>query len=207
MFITSVLTILMEATQAAQQEDSLLSESFSQATVLPQYPVDKADFPSIWVDFTPESDLKVLRIGDLETSDPDPAGNVRKAARWLYEGVAQFTVLAMTSLERARLMDALVALMAEAVILPDDSVLRTRVETNDLVGIQASWGALNVGGWAESQGTPWQSDEMIYEATLSLPLNGEFIWTSDQALVPLSSVIVDVYGPEDGPPPEDLSWL
>lgn len=70
------------------------------------------------------------------------------------------------------------------------SDFRETVEQNDLIGQNVIWEAFTISGFAETPGTPWGSDDVIYEASVTLTVEGEFAFSpSTEGLVPLSEIV------------------
>lgn len=159
-----------------------------------EYPVDKANYPGFWVQYTPQGDVQNVGIGHYEWGDGSVPGTFRKVYRWKFTGVVEIVVAALGNLERARLVDGLIRTIAVGVV-GDGSVesgFRSYIQNNDLVGLAVAWESFNVGGFAENPGTPWETEEVIYEGTVSLMLEGEFVFDPiGMDLVPLSKVQID----------------
>lgn len=177
-----------------------------------EYPVERSNFPGIWVEYTPSGELAMAGIGHTEYSDAgSTSGQRRKAVRWMFSGEVTFTAIAFTSLERARLIDAIVATFAAGIENPNLSAFRSRIEHNDLIGMTAQWSILTIGGFSETPGTPWGSDEIVWEGTVTLAVTGEFVWAAGlRALVPLTSFVVYDRNADDSTatsPPAGDEWL
>ena len=76
-------------------------------------------------------------------------------------------------------------------------------DLHDLIGCNLDFDTLQPGGSNAAPGTPWGSDEIIYEKTITQQAIGDFVVDPDdtQALIPLSKVIVigRTDGTEDDP--------
>ncbi len=121
----------------------------------------------------------------------DDDGDLRVGTRFKFEGTASFTIVALTSLERDRFYDEVIRVLAFGNENPYTNQFRQVLEDNDLIAVNAKFDEISVGGNASAPGTPWGTDEIIYETTVSLDLVGEFVADPvAQALVLLSAIIV-----------------
>jgi hypothetical protein len=156
-----------------------------------EYPVRKTSYPSIWVDYEDSDKLTIAGIRHQEVIDIDP-DHIRHVTRWRFKGYAQFTIVALTSLERDRLYDEMVRILAFGSGGLDDpgvNIFRQYIEDNPLIAMNMDFDEIESSGNNASPGTPWGTDEIIYERTINMELLGEFV--SDGVtyeLVPLSKV-------------------
>lgn len=184
-------------------------EDFRSLNVGIEYPVQPQGYPGIWVDYSDTAPLRQAGVAHRET---DEDGVLLPATRFKFEGTASFTVVALTSRERDRLYDEVIRTLAFGAEDDGTSQFRTILEDNDLLAVNAKFDEIEVGGNAAAPGTPWGTDEIIYERTISLDLLGEFVAdpvTNDLVLLSAITVtpIVDtdvgeplavVAGPSDG---------
>lgn len=163
-----------------------------------EYPVKEQHYPGIWVDY---DDAAPLQIAGIAHKEIDPDG--KPYTRWKYAGHVSYTVVALTSLERDGLYDELVRTIAFGAQNRATSKFRQTIETNDLIGCNLDFDTLQPGGAAAAPGTPWGSDEIIYEKTIQQQALGEFVVDPDdaQVLIPLSKLIIEgrVDGTEEAP--------
>ena len=117
--------------------------------------------------------------------------------------------MALTSLERDRLYDEVVAVIAFGdADLTQRSAFRATIEDNGLIACDANWDEISSGGVSATQGTPWGTDEMIYEITVRFLVKGEFVSDVDTTqLVPLSAIKVYPYVEGEPDPRPGTSWL
>lgn len=171
-----------------------------------EWPVDKQDYPSIWVDFEPSRDLQIAGINHIEYGNPG-AGNARTPyRRWRFAGFAAFTIAALTSLERDRIFDAVVRDFAFTTDTGGGQ-LRKFVEGNEFIAFDVNWDEIGHAGMAATMGTPWGTDDTIYEITVRLGLQGEFI--SDDAagsLLPLTAIETYMWNDQGTDPVPDGTW-
>jgi hypothetical protein len=86
---------------------------------------------------------------------------------------------------------------------PATKKFRTTIEQNEFLAMVANFDSLSINGMVATQGTPWESDEIIYEATVNLVVIGEFVSDLMGQLVPLKRIVLNAY-PEgqDNPDPD-----
>lgn len=102
-----------------------------------------------------------------------------------------FTIVALSSRERDRLFDEVIRTLGFGLEDPATSEFRQTLENNDLLAVNARFDEIAVGGHAAAPGTPWGTDEIIYECSVSIDLVGDFIADPvARELVPLASIIV-----------------
>ncbi len=201
MFLVALKTLLVEAWRATLDVDYPVVD-FRGTWVSMEYPLAKTNYPGVWVDFLPSADVQTAGIGHVEyVEDPVLPGQYHRATRWRYAGVFQMTCVALTSLERDRLVDEVVRVMAFGAELPATQEFRSMIETNDLVACQVQWDKFSLGGKGETPGTPWGTDEVVYEMTVSVDCQGEFVsGGAEGLLVPISQVVVQSQAPGEPSP-------
>jgi hypothetical protein len=151
-----------------------------------EYPVEPQNYPGIWVDY---EDQRPLEIAGIAHREIDPEG--KEYTRWKYGGHISYTIVAMTSLERDELYDEVVRTIAFGAQNSVTSNFRQTIENNDLIACNLDFDTLQPGGSAAAPGTPWGSDEIIYEKTITQQAIGEFIVDPDTgALVLLDKLII-----------------
>lgn len=210
MYLTYVKTVLREGIY--QTFDSEYVESdFRDIFISLEFPVKKADYPGIWVDFSPRGNLQVAGVHHGEYADPDASGNSRLFTRWFFEGEASFTVVGLTSLERDRLYDEVVRVLAFGQEAPSTSEFRTYVEDNEFIGMNLNFDQIGQRGHTQSVGTPWGTNDVIYEGEVSMTMRGEFIADSQtNTLVPLSEIVAYPYADNESdpkPPDGNGTWV
>jgi hypothetical protein len=162
------------------------------------YPVAPGDYPGVWVDFE-TSMLQTAGVNYTETlQDGTPV------TRWRFQGYAVFTIVGLNSNECDGVYDQLIALTAYAAQSDYASVFRTAIDANGLVSTTWSYDTAEGRGQSAAPGTPWGTDEIIYERGVALRVVGEFVTAPPAGqqpplLVPLREIIVtgtSVYGDE-----------
>jgi hypothetical protein len=170
-----------------------------------EYPVDPQKYPSIWIDYEDTEDLVQAGISHIETVDTDTNTVRAPFTRWRFQGYVSITVVAMTSLECDRLYDEVVRVVAFG---GEDEVLgrfATYITTNGYIALTVNTDKLQPRGAAAAPGTPWSTDELMYERTINIEVIGEFIPdAATSTLVPLSKILmlpeIDISGDLGDPP-------
>jgi hypothetical protein len=165
-------------------------EDFRGIEISVEYPVDSQSYPGIWVGYEDATPVRKAGVSHVEY-EVDEHGNFIPHTRWRFEGYASLTVVALTSRERDRLYDEVVRVVAFGDQEVATQRFRQYIDSNDLIATTFNLDEIEPKGEAASLGTPWGTDEMIYERGLNLQLNGEFTVDGHTgALVPLSAIIV-----------------
>lgn len=154
-----------------------------------EYPMLESHYPALWVQYADDSEITIAGIGHTEQVVDEANEVVGTASRWKFAGAVTITVAALSSQERDRLFDEVVRIFVGARFNPALSSFRQRIESNDLVAINANFDDIEPFGDASPMGTPWGTDEIIYEVSLRFDVIGEFV--TDillTELVPLSQV-------------------
>jgi hypothetical protein len=200
-FITSLKTVLVETLNATFSVDNYPERDFENVTISIEYPMAEKDYPGIWVDFAPSQPIQVAGINHVEWTSPDENGHRMQTTVWRYAGTIQFTCVALTSLERDRLVDEMVKVLAFGLLNPERAVFRQKLIGNDLIAIDPQWDKFAINGKDENQGTPWNTSEVIYEQTVSMDCTGSFyVEPTSLVMVPLSAIKVYEYIEGQTPP-------
>jgi hypothetical protein len=118
-----------------------------------------------------------------------------------------FTIVAMSSLERDLIFDELITIMAFGTNAPNRSKFRELIETNDLIAANFDFDEIGQRGFSAAPGTPWNSDDWVYEATVAMECIGEFVLEpTAPVLVPLSQVVLWPYTQPPGDPVPEGVW-
>lgn len=211
MFLTPLKTLLVTA--MAQTFDSEYPNvDFRSTGVSIEYPVKQEDYPSIWADFDIAGELEVAGVDHREYVVEDGDGDTRRFRRWKYQGSALYTIMALSSFERDRLFDEVLRVLA----FGDESLytqqFRSYIEDNELIALNLNFDQVGVMGKAEAPGTPWGTDDLVYQVTVSIEGIGEFVSDgSTGLLVPISGIRVYEYATGE-PDPTDVpgdpgGWL
>ncbi len=151
-----------------------------------EYPIEPQEYPGIWVDFE-ETSLQTAGVGHFEYDDDG-----RKYLRWRYAGAVSYTIAAFSSLERDRIYDEMVKVLAFGRSSDSLGAFRDYVEDNPFIAINFNLDEIEVHGTAATPGTPWETDEIIYERTVVMQVIGEFVSdVSTGDLGTLSKIIID----------------
>jgi hypothetical protein len=187
-YLALLKTNLVEALRATF-DGNYPEPDFRDLKVSIEYPVDQADYPGIWVQYDDTQELTIAGIGHVEYVERD--GAELPVTRWRFGGTLTMTIAALSSLERDRLYDELVRVIGGARFNEAISEFRERIEANDLIATNANFDLMRPSGDNAAPGTPWGTDEMIYEKSLSIDLIGEFLTDpTSMTLVPLRQIRV-----------------
>lgn len=206
MFLVKLKTVLTEAMKRTFDAD-FPEPDFRNLRVGIEFPAEPQDYPGIWVDFTPNVELAIAGIAHVEHEFGDD-GVARPYTRWRYGGMASYTCVALTSLERDRLFDEMVRVMAFGQEESPTSEFRAYIESNEFIGVNFDFDQVSISGFAATPGTPWGTDDMIYEATIQMECVGEFV--SDGAtgtLQPLTAIVVHPYSNQEPDPVPTGNWI
>jgi len=206
MFLVHLKTVLTEAMKRTFDAD-FPEPDFRNLRVGIEFPAEQQDYPGIWVDFTPTTELEIVGIAHVEHEFGED-GFARPYRRWRYGGFASYTAVALTSLERDRLFDAMVRVMAFGQEETPTSEFRAYIEQNEFLGVNFDFDQVSISGFAASPGTPWGTDDIIYEATIQMECIGEFVSEgATGTLVPLSAVKITSYTDQELDPAPTGSWM
>lgn len=192
MYLSPLKSALVEATRD-HFNAAYINSDFVNTWISIEYPREKANYPGIWLNYQDSGELERAGIDHHEFVTDSNGTHV--VTRWRFSGSVSLTACALTSYERDRLYDEVVRMIAFAGVEgTNSSIFRSRIESNDFIAMNGNFDVLNPSGEAASPGTPWSSDDIIYEKTLSFDLIGEVVsdpTTND--LVNLSAIDVMSY--------------
>lgn len=175
MYIVPTKTLINEALKLTFDDQYPVAE-FQNVHIDLEYPVDAQDYPSLWVDYDDTQPVLRAGIAHLEYVDPnDGVTPVAPFTRFRFQGYVSITAVALTSLERDRLYDELVRVVAFS---NEDGVVgrfKNTIASNDLIAATLNTDKIEPRGSAAAPGTPWGTDELMYERTVNLEIIGEFV--------------------------------
>jgi hypothetical protein len=202
-FIAPLKTVLTEAMKMTFDEDYPEAD-FRSINVSIEYPDNPQMYPGIWVDFDPTGELEIVGVAHQEQSEPSAEGAVRKFTRWRFQGYATYTIVALTSFERDRLFDEVVKVMAFGTEEAQTSEFRSYIESNEFIAVNFDFDQIGIRGFTATPGTPWETDEVIYEVTVAMECLGEFVSDGvNKTLVPLSAITTYPYAANEPDPHPD----
>jgi hypothetical protein len=213
MFVRETLTVWSEALKAVLGTEAEPSDYTGDLKGLPvhtDYPMARVDYPGIWLNYSMQGDFKNVGIGHFEEVLDDD-GEPHHVSRWHFGGLVEFTLSAMGNLERAALVDDFSRMIAVSANKDTpENVFRETIEQNEHIGQIVTWDSYTIGAFGESQGTPWGTDDVIYEATIALTTSGEVVVDPNTgALVRLSAILTEVAieGAAVMPTPGTGGWM
>jgi hypothetical protein len=189
MFLVQLKTAITVALRQVFDQDYPVGD-FQGLPVSIEFPFQEQSYPGVWVTWDPVGTISKAGIDNLAYGPPltTTNDNPNLLFRYRFSGYSMYTVGALTSMQRDRLYDELVRTF---LMSGDPNVIgfRTYVEDNPYIAINMDFDTVSTRGMAENQGTPWGTNDFIYEATLAIETLGEFI--SDEfftSLVPLAGI-------------------
>lgn len=190
MFISPLKTLFVESLHTVFDEQYPKAE-FRGTHCSLEFPVESSAYPEIWLTYSDTDRLRRAGVRHRESLDPVTGLEVAPFTRWVFQGTMSFTVVALSSLERDRLFDELLSVIAFSGEDPLLGRFRQAIETNDLIAVTAQWDEVESVGEDAAPGTQWSTDEVVYERSLNLDLRGEFVPDPVAGtLVPLSKIEV-----------------
>ncbi len=207
MYLAELKTLLVVALRDVF-DTNYPEADFRETHVGIEWPDEEAHYPAIWVDFEPTGPLEIAGVDHHEVHTDPITGDLHQGTRWRFKGLATYTIVALKSLERDRLFDELVKTLAFGTENPERAGFRRMIEDNDLIACNFSFDRITQSGTAASPGTPWGTDEIVYEVTLSMECVGEFV--SDDAagaLIALSEIVTYPYTELEGDPRPGVGWV
>lgn len=159
-------------------------------TVDMEYPMIEEKYPGIWVQF---SFTKMQNSGvawELLNRTVENEGTPEEWVNWepvrefTFEGRVTLSIVALTSLERDRIADAIVTMLLFSRV-PEHVITRADRDTkqfrqlignlaeNPYISMSINTDVLNPGGQAVTTGVPWDSEILGYEDSYSFDLLGQ----------------------------------
>lgn len=201
MFIGNLKTALVESLRATFVE-AYPEHDFRNIDVSIEYPMEEKNYPGVWVDFTPTQPIQSAGINHVEWIRIEGEDSPRKTTVFRYGGTILFTCVALTSLERDRLVDEMSKILAFGLLNPERAIFRNKLIANDMIAVDPQWDKFGINGKAESQGTPWGTNEVVYEQTVSMDCTGLFRTDLQEVvMVPLTGITVYEWVDGQTPPP------
>ena len=211
MLKTALVDALQEAFQAYPVPD------IEGINVGIEYPVREEQFPCVWVNFAPTSEVQMIGInnrehlGFLPPPPIDPQATFAGYSRGFVEGQVSFTIGALSSLERDRIYDQVIRVGMLGEDADGTSVFRQQIEESPYANIGMRFDMWQTSGDNAAPGTPWGTDEMLYEITVATQLHCEFyVAPKTGQLVLLSEINVEQPGlyfdPATGTDPDPVTW-
>jgi hypothetical protein len=194
MFLNDLKALLVKAV-ADTFDSNYPLEVFQDLNVSTEMPVRKQDYPAIFVSFSPMGALANSGIGHVEMTTEDEGDTWGgPLLRWRFQGRAEFTIVALSSRQRDELVDEMIKVLGFGQTLPGRSAFRGTIEDNEFIGVDADWEHIHFLGTGESPGTPWGTNDWLYEMSLGLDMQGEFLTSPEEGGEALQSLSrIDVY--------------
>lgn len=198
MYLRFLKTMVKEALQKTFDSE-YPNTRFRNVHTSVEYPIEVQEYPSIWVDYEDSASLAIAGVSHIEYT-PDGHGNFLSGTRWRFQGYVSLTLVALTSQERDELYDEVVRVLAFGRQNAATAQFRQYVENNDFIACNFDFDQIEPKGSVAAPGTPWGTDELIYERGLNMEVLGEFVVDDyDGVLVPLSKVLFTAQEVDQGP--------
>jgi hypothetical protein len=210
--VTHRKAVIRQVTNALRKtfDTDYPDEMFRDIYLGPNFQMAREKYPAIYVAYQ-ENDIRQIGLGHL-LDVIDDQGMDRVVQQAVARGAIQFTVMALTPLERDTLMDYLADLLLFS--RKDDSVSKN-VFWREIHDAGYIWLTLNnehlTPGGISSQAAPWQSEnDLLFTGSYMVQSTAEFFSDMDTStLVPVTKVKVYPYR-EDQPVPtgtnDDAEW-
>lgn len=189
MFLVQLKTTITEALRQVFNASYPVAD-FQNLPITIEFPYQEQQYPGCWVSWDPVGNVSRGGIDNLmygpptDTTDTNP----NLLYRYRFSGYSMYTVGALTSMQRDRLHDELVRVFLMSGT-PQVESFRQYVEDSPYIYMNMDFDNVSIRGMAENAGTPWGTNDFIYEVTLAIETVGEFI--SDEfftSLVPLAQI-------------------
>jgi hypothetical protein len=169
---------------------------FQNLPITIEFPYQEQQYPGVWVTWDPVGTISRGGIDNLMYGPPELTtdDNPNTLFRYRFSGYSMYTIGALTSMQRDRLYDELVRVFLMSGD-PNVEGFRTYVEDNQYIMMNMDFDTISTRGMAENAGTPWGTNDFIYEATIAIETLGEFV--SDEyftSLVPLGQISTTTQG-------------
>lgn len=137
-----------------------------------EYPLEETDYPGIWVGFS----FSKIEFASINPEHFETKSDGAKARYMLgkFEGPISLTVLSLSSLERDRISDALTQTILFGREHDVASSFFDELTYNDYVNITVQNSSLRPSGQNTTFGTPWSTEQMVYEDVYNFQILGQF---------------------------------
>jgi hypothetical protein len=215
--IESVKTAVVNGVTEALRGTGMQAQNDENAkfSISIEYPTKMTDYPGIWIQFTIES---MSRGGLGMESWTQVNGNWGAIQTWTFNGRITLTIAALSSKDRDRLADAVIAQLAFS--RAPDQVIRqssntnqfrgliTALNNNPYVAMTLGTDVINSGGQTVTTGVPWAPNLLLYEDAYSLTCVGQFnIRFAHDGTYSLNAINVDPTISAGGQVYNPIQWL
>lgn len=156
-----------------------------------EYPLTKERYPGVWVQFS-YTDIMNSGLGQelllrtvVDEGTPSERVNWEPVREFIYQGRVTLTVVALTSLQRDRIADAIVTMLMfsrpSEVHTVSDPLRDARqgrqfvaaLAANPYVSLSVNHDMIRPGGQASTSGVPWDETAIGYEDNYSFDILGQ----------------------------------
>ena len=207
MYLSLLKASMVRALQATMNSQ-YPNPNLADMKVSVEYPWDQAAYPAIWVDFHATEPVRQAGIGHIDTAVftdtgvTPPVSTYATYSEFVFEGDVTFTIATLSSLERDNAYDEMLRILMAGAENPQTSTFRESIEQGEFLAINARWDMVDTSGTTAAPGTPWGTDETIYETTVSLHVQGYYYVVPEAGtLVALSKITLEEPTPYFNDPP------
>jgi len=141
-----------------------------------EYPLERVKYPGIWVQFS-FTEVRRAAIAEMHYREETlPSGEPfnRRAMTGFFKGTVSLSLVALSSVERDKIADALVNLFLFADVDELSNRFFDSMEADEFIRITANKDQLRPRGQSTSVGAPWDPGEVVYEDGYSFDIQGQF---------------------------------
>ncbi|AEQ21024.1 minor tail protein [Rhodococcus phage E3] len=165
--VETIKRAVVAAMRVAVTGTSLSLEDNREVHVDLEYPEKETSYPAVWVQLS----LRDLQNAGIAHQWATADGEV--VQQWMFEGEVTLSVIALKSIERDRIADALVTYIAFSRATPGSSLYRALAE-NPTVSMTINSDKITSGGQSTTIGVPWNPDQLAYEDNYRFSMHGQF---------------------------------
>lgn len=145
-------------------------ELASRISIVSEYPINEVQYPMVVIRFN-SSRLDNIGIGHYELSDDVPYSRI---LHWIFEGTLNFTVNALTPLDRDKVIVGLLNLFAFGPDIPVFQNFRDQIMNQEFVTMTLMTDSIQETGDSVTNPSWDQNNELVFTDSLILRVIGEF---------------------------------
>lgn len=165
--VETIKRAVVTAMRTAVTGTSLSLDNGRQVHVDLEYPEKETSYPAIWVQLS----MRELKNSGIAHQWTDAEGQV--VQQWSFDAEVTLSVIALRSVERDRMSDALITYIAFSRATPGSSLYRALAE-NPTVSMTINSDQIVSGGQSTTVGVPWDPDKLAYEDNYRFSMHGQF---------------------------------
>ena len=141
-----------------------------------EYPLEVVKYPGIWVQFS-FTEIRRAALDEVHyRMETLPSGEsfARRTMTGFFKGSVSLSIVALSTVERDKIADALVNLFLFADVDDLSDRFFDSMASDDYIRITANKGQLRPRGQSTSVGAPWDPNVVVYEDGYSFDIQGQF---------------------------------